>query len=70
MVVEESRLVTDEAKGFYASHGYVVIKGLFTPEEAAHYREHYMTMRHQGEHPGDFSGVNTTSPTRSRNIPA
>ena len=60
MVAEQSLFVTDAIKDFYSAYGYAVVKGLFTPEEAAHYREHYMNLRHQGSHPGDFSGVDTT----------
>jgi phytanoyl-CoA hydroxylase len=45
----------------YHQDGFTVARGLFTPEEVASYREHYMRLREQGEHPGDFSGVDLTS---------
>ena len=41
--------------------GFVVARGLFSQEEAAEYREHFMRMREQGERPGDFAGVDLTS---------
>ncbi len=45
----------------YNRTGYVVARGLFTAEEAASYRDHYMHMRESGSYPGDFSGVDATS---------
>jgi phytanoyl-CoA hydroxylase len=42
----------------YKRKGYVVVRQLFTPEEVAHYREHYMEMRRAGSYPGDLQGVN------------
>ncbi len=45
--------------------GYVVVKGLFSPEEVEQYREHFMSLR-KHERPGDFSGVdlNSTDPLK------
>ena len=40
-------------KATFAKQGYVIVKGLFSPEETAFYREHYMKMREQGNVPGD-----------------
>ncbi len=37
--------------------GYVVARGLFSEEEVAFYRAHYMSLREGQEHPGDFAGV-------------
>jgi ectoine hydroxylase-related dioxygenase (phytanoyl-CoA dioxygenase family) len=37
--------------------GYVVVRGLFSAEEVAAYRDHYMTLRENGTYPGDSSGV-------------
>jgi phytanoyl-CoA hydroxylase len=53
-------LTTDQQQHF-ANNGYVLIKGLFTPEEVEFYRDHYMTMRATGSFPGDFSGVDPAS---------
>ena len=53
--------ITAEQKRFFDERGYVIVKGLFSPEEAAFYRDHYMDMRAKGVYPGDFSGVDLTS---------
>lgn len=41
--------------------GYVIARGLFSQEEIASYREHFMQMRAAGTYPGDFAGVDLTS---------
>ena len=41
----------------YQRDGYVVARGLFSAEETARYRAHYMALREGQEHPGDFVGV-------------
>src|SRR5262249_10808223 len=48
-------------KRFYDENGYLVVERLFTEEELAFYRDHYMHMRAQGSYPGDSSGVDVTS---------
>lgn len=53
--------VTPEQKRFFEEQGYLVVRGLFSPEEAAFYRDHYMRLREKGEWPGDFSGVDLNS---------
>ena len=47
-------MVTEQDKQFYAQNGYVVVKGLFTPEEVATYRDHFMALRAEGPKPGDM----------------
>jgi phytanoyl-CoA hydroxylase len=42
---------------FYIQNGYVVVKNLFTPEETASYRDHFMHLRENGTYPGDLLGV-------------
>ncbi len=37
----------------FAQQGYTVVKGLFSPEETAYYRDYYMNMRESGNVPGD-----------------
>lgn len=54
-------VMRDEDRRFYDENGYVVVKGLFSAEEVATYREHYMKLRAQGEFPGDFAGVDLQS---------
>lgn len=41
----------------YRRDGYYVACGLFSPEEVARYRAHFMALREGQEHPGDFAGV-------------
>jgi phytanoyl-CoA hydroxylase len=41
----------------YQRDGYVVVRGLFHPDEVAHYIDHFMELRRQGSHEGDFAGV-------------
>ncbi len=50
-------MVTVEHKRAFQVHGYVVVEGLFRPEEVAQYRDHYMTLRKHGTYPGDLAGV-------------
>jgi ectoine hydroxylase-related dioxygenase (phytanoyl-CoA dioxygenase family) len=41
--------------------GCVIARGLFTGDEVAHYRDHYMALRAAGSYPGDTAGVDVTS---------
>ena len=45
----------------FQESGYVIARGLFSQEEVAGYREHFMQMRGAGTYPGDFAGVDLTS---------
>lgn len=54
-------MLTEEHKRIYQENGYVVVGGLFTHEEVAQYREHYMALRRHGSYPGDLAGVNSAS---------
>ena len=49
-------MLTEAHKQFYSDNGYVVVKGLFSPEEVARLREHYMEVR-QAPRPGDDTGI-------------
>lgn len=53
----------------FQAEGYVVVPGLFSQEEVARYVDHYMTLRRQGELPGDFAGVNATSTDPLKKFP-
>jgi ectoine hydroxylase-related dioxygenase (phytanoyl-CoA dioxygenase family) len=53
--------ITAEQSKFFEDNGYLVVKGLFSPDETAFYRDHYMQMREAGAYPGDYSGVDITS---------
>jgi len=50
-------MMTEGHKRCYEEDGYVVVEGLFSPDEVARYREHYMTLRRHGPRPGDSAGV-------------
>ncbi len=41
----------------FHDHGYYVARGLFSQDEVARLRGHYMALREQGDKPGDFAGV-------------
>ena len=54
-------MVIVEHERFYRENGYVVVERLFARDEAASYREHYMTLRRHGSYPGDLAGVDAGS---------
>ena len=45
----------------FQTQGYVVVPSLFSTQEANHFRDHFMAMRHAGTYPGDFSGIDMSS---------
>jgi len=45
----------------YQHDGYIVVPGLFTQEEVAFLRDHYMALRAAGSYPGDSAGVDIQS---------
>ena len=49
-----------DVAGFH-TEGYVIVSRLFSAEEVADYRQHYMDMRQRGSYPGDFSGIDASS---------
>lgn len=51
----------DEKIAQYQRDGYVIVSDLFSPEEVAKFREHYTTLREQGEVPGDNVKVDPNS---------
>ncbi len=46
----------------YERDGYVVARGLFSGEEVARLRDHYMRLRESGTYPGDSAGVPIGNP--------
>ena len=54
-------LISIEQKLSFDANGYLLVKHLFTPLEVESYKQHYMQLRAQGSHPGDFDGVDPTS---------
>ena len=53
--------VKNQDREFFEANGYVVVRGLFSPAEAEHYRDHYMALREKGVYEGDFAGVDLAS---------
>ncbi len=53
----------------FNQNGYTVVSGLFSDEEVASYRKHYMDMRQNGTYPGDFSGVDANSDDPLKKFP-
>ena len=49
-------MLTDMHQQFYHDNGYVVVEGLFSPTEVAHFLDHFMYLR-QFPQPGDDTGV-------------
>lgn len=54
-------MTNQEQHDFYTANGYAVIRGMFSPEEVSHLRDHYMKLRAEGAHPGDLTGVKIDS---------
>jgi ectoine hydroxylase-related dioxygenase (phytanoyl-CoA dioxygenase family) len=50
-------MITAAQKKFYDENGYVIIEQLFSGDEVAFYREHYMRLREAGTYEGDNSGI-------------
>jgi ectoine hydroxylase-related dioxygenase (phytanoyl-CoA dioxygenase family) len=66
---EEAAVLTDEHKSFYQVNGYAVVRGLFSLEEVARYREHYMTLRRRGSYPGDNAELDVTATDPLKSYP-
>ncbi len=47
-------MVTTQDKEYYADNGYAVVRGMFSPDECAAYRDHFMSLRAEGSKPGDM----------------
>ncbi len=50
-------MVTEAQKKFYDENGYVIIENLFSDDEVASYRDHYMHLRESGTYEGDNAGI-------------
>jgi ectoine hydroxylase-related dioxygenase (phytanoyl-CoA dioxygenase family) len=59
--MSESRLIEQRFVEQFQENGYTLAKGLFSPEEVSHYRDHFMALRAAGSYPGDTAGVDVTS---------
>ncbi|MCO5297558.1 MAG: phytanoyl-CoA dioxygenase family protein [Fimbriimonadaceae bacterium] len=49
--------VTEAERTQFETEGYVVLHDLFSPSDAVALREHFMALREEGSHPGDYDGV-------------
>lgn len=54
-------MITKEQQLSYENNGFLVVRKLFSEDEAAFYRDHYMKMREEGVYEGDSAGVDVTS---------
>lgn len=54
-------MITKDQYDFYNQKGYLVVKQLFTPDEVAHYRDHFMQLRAAGTYPNDDAGIDISS---------
>ena len=62
-------MVHEKDTTFYREQGYVLVKQLFSPDEAARYREHYMALRAKGGYPGDVVGSDIGSSDPLKKFP-
>ena len=54
-------MIASEQVEAYRRDGYAVARGLFSPEEVAALREHFMALRAKGSYPGDTAGIDVKS---------
>jgi ectoine hydroxylase-related dioxygenase (phytanoyl-CoA dioxygenase family) len=66
-MLTQKQLADDTA--FFQQNGYVIVRSLFTREECQSFINHYITLRAQGEKPGDFAGVNATDADPLKKFP-
>jgi hypothetical protein len=62
-------MITQAQKQQFDQQGFLNLKGLFGPVEVNELREHFMEVRQQGSHPGDFSGVDPQSSDPLKRFP-
>jgi ectoine hydroxylase-related dioxygenase (phytanoyl-CoA dioxygenase family) len=57
-------MLTPEMQADFQRDGYLIVRNLFTAEEAASYRDHYMRLNDERRVPGDtrFTGANPNDP--------
>lgn len=62
-------MFTDEEVANYQRDGWAVARSLFSDEEVASLRDHYMDLRAKGSYPGDTAGVDVTSADPLKRFP-
>ena len=53
----------------YQRDGFLLVRRLFSPDEVAHLRDHYMALRAAGTYPGDTAGVDIGSSDPLKRFP-
>lgn len=61
--------ISEEQRRFFESNGYLIISGLFSSQEVAQLRDHFMRLRSEGARPGDFAGVDLSSADPLKRFP-
>src|SRR5687768_9078535 len=54
-------MLTQQQIKEYQRDGFLIVRGLFSKEEAEQLAAHYMKLRAEGTYPGDFAGVDLSS---------
>lgn len=53
----------------FQEHGYVIVHGLYAPDEVEFYKRHFMDLRQRGAYEGDFVGVKSSDEQLNRADP-
>jgi phytanoyl-CoA hydroxylase len=62
-------MLTETQLAEYREKGYVVCPQVFPGDEVSFYIDHFMRLRAQGEHPGDYQGVDVNSSDPLKRFP-
>jgi phytanoyl-CoA hydroxylase len=62
-------MITFAQKTHFDRQGYLIYPQLFSQEEILQLTAHYMELRQQGQHPGDFAGVDLNSSDPLKKFP-
>ena len=57
----EGKMINNIQIEQYQKQGYVIARGLFSPDEVETYKQHFMELRAAGSHPGDSAGTDIGS---------
>jgi hypothetical protein len=73
-IIEREQSVTSlsplqSEREFFEENGYTILRGLFTGDEAAALRDHFMALRAKGAYPGDMVGAEPTSDDPLKRFP-
>jgi phytanoyl-CoA hydroxylase len=62
-------MLTPAQKQHFDREGYLIYRQLFSQEEIDQLSAHFMELRQQGRHPGDFSGIDVNSSDPLKKFP-